>query len=650
MAFELRPYQREAVESVIAHVKKRTSACLIELATGAGKSLIVAELACFFAKVAPTKRVLCIAPSKELVEQNAEKYESYGFQASIFCASAGSKCLRNQVIFASPQTALKQIEKIAHLGVSAIIVDEAHGITPTMRNLIDSVREYKIRDKVINEKVRVIGMTATPYRMGTGYIYAADYTQEPAIHHDEDKAIDPYYSRLLYRVTAGSLVEQGFLSEVLVGDTGGDSYDTSGLKVDSMGKFTSASVNQTFNGNSKTERIVNKVVAQSENRMGVMFFGATISHAEEIASYLPEGEAHVITGKTSKKERAQKIASFKARKFKYLVNVDVLTTGFDAPHVDVVAILRATESASLYQQIIGRGLRLHPEKNEVLVLDYAENIKRHGLESDIFTPNIKAKKIGDKSQEIEVICPACGCISMKKRRSSPEFAGLAHDAFGNFIVAGTQVPSKWADGQPIEWTGTPLMIEIKNPMEVDEFGCHTTISMPMPAHYSRRCSNIEAYLQDGAPVPCGHRYAYKLCYHCGAENDIAARHCSECKERLIDPNEKLTEVAGRASYLSDGETREIYCESAKYEPHVSMAGKHSIKASYKTEIGKITAWHSINQFWIFSRIAFANGAEPTLVSDDYHECEGWTVAPKAIKVKKVVKNGLTKFEVKEVLF
>ena len=113
MTFTLRPYQQEAVYSVFDHIRRRLSPCLLELATGAGKSLIVAELAAYMAKAAPNKRVLCIAPSKELVEQNAAKFQAYGYQTSIYCASAGSKCLRHQVIFASPQTALKSIDKIA---------------------------------------------------------------------------------------------------------------------------------------------------------------------------------------------------------------------------------------------------------------------------------------------------------------------------------------------------------------------------------------------------------------------------------------------------------------------------------------------------------------------------------------------------------
>lgn len=110
----------------------------------------------------PTSGCCASRHQVELVEQNAEKFQAYGYQTSIYCASAGSKCLRHQRISASPQTALKSIGKIAHMGVSAIICDEAHGITKSMLELIKRVQEYELNGQRINELLRVIGMTATP--------------------------------------------------------------------------------------------------------------------------------------------------------------------------------------------------------------------------------------------------------------------------------------------------------------------------------------------------------------------------------------------------------------------------------------------------------------------------------------------------------
>ena len=632
MAFELRDYQQEAVDAVKLHVRKKTSPCLLELATGAGKSVIVAELARFFATAAPHKRVLCIAPSKELVEQNHSKYLAYGFPASIFCSSAGKKSLRQQVIYASPLTAIKQIEAIARLGISAIIIDEAHNDTQTVRDIVEGVRNYVEKGRQLNEKVRVIGMTATPYRMGTGFIYGIDASGDEEIYYDESSAINPYYSRLVYRVTAGYLISRGYLSQVIIGENS-DHYDTSTLETDSFGRISAESNARTFEGNSKTERIVRKVEQLSANRRGVMFFAATIQHAEEIAALLPE--SRIVTGKTNKTDRAKIIDDFKTMKFKYLINVSVLTTGFDAPHVDVVAILRATESAGLLQQIVGRGLRICDGKENCLILDYAENIERHGLQSDLFTPQIKTRIKKEEAEEITVRCPSCNCVTQKKRRNDPMYDGLEHDEFGNFLIAGTNLV---------------LTTQILDPSTKDEFGNIGTKEVPVPAHYSRRCSNQEAYIIDGKAVPCNHRFSLKLCPKCFAENDISARHCVECKERLVDPNKKLTEQAGFATVMQEGETREVICLGADYAEHTSPSGSKTLKATYKTELGAVTGWHSKKQHWIFNRLCKANSVNPDWVND-YSQCSGWKHAPKFVTLrKKLNSSGFVQFEVKAVRF
>lgn len=648
MSFTLRPYQENAVDAVIGHIKKRLSACLIELATGSGKSLIVAALAKYFQGVAPNKRVLCIAPSKELIEQNYAKYvQWYKEPASIYCASAGKKDLRHGVIFASPVTALKNIRTIAHLGISGIIVDEAHGVTPTMLELIKQIQEYEVNGAFPNEKVRIIGMTATPYRTGTGYIYASDHSGEEPIYYDDDKARDPYYSRLLYRVTAGELVAQGYLSKVKIGETE-DHYDTSKLETDRLGKFTSSSVAATFNGNTKTERIVNKVMAYSEGMMGVMFFASTISHAEEIAGYLPSASTRVITGKLKKSDRERYINEFKAQRIKYLVNVDVLTTGFDAPHADGLAILRATDSPGLLQQIIGRVLRLHPDKEFATIWDFAENISRHKLENDIFTPEIINKPVPGEAVPIQVECPSCHAVSMKKRRNDPNYDGVAHDRYGNFIIPGTERPTRFVDGEPVEWDGAIMTMQILDPTQVDEFGEVMKIDIPMPAHYSRRCNNPEAFVVKGVAVPCSHRFSLKICPKCFAENDIAARHCVDCKGRLVDPNGKLTDIAGFAALMDEGEIRRVKCFAASYEPWKTKEGSLSAKAVYRTEIGEITSWHKKTTN-TFSRLAQENMTIPEEVTD-YEECRKWIVAPKSITVQKRTDGDYTKFQVKQVHF
>src|SRR5690606_34261959 len=139
-------------------------------------------------------------------------------------------------------------------------------------------------------------------------------------------------------------------------------------------------------------------IAEKFERQGAMIFTASVKHAEEVLSYLPKEEAAIVLGDTEITERDQIVEDFKNKRFKYLVNVSVLTTGFDAPHVDVIAILRPTESNSLYQQIVGRGLRLAEGKTDCFVLDYT------GMGHDIYAPEISDKKPSKESDSVLVDC------------------------------------------------------------------------------------------------------------------------------------------------------------------------------------------------------------------------------------------------------
>jgi DNA repair protein RadD len=224
-----------------------------------------------------------------------------------------------------------------------------------------------------------------------------------------------------------------------------------------------------------TKAVTEQIIQLSEDRQGVMIFAATIDHAEEITGYLPADQTALITGITKIKKRDGLIAAFKAKKIKYLVNVSVLTTGFDAPHVDVIAILRPTQSISLFQQIVGRGLRLSPGKKDCLVLDYTNN----GY--NIFQPEIGEKKPTQDSIAVQIHCPQCDFANTFWGRKDTE---------GNILE-----------------------------------------------HFGRRCHGL-IDTREGE-VQCTYRFRFKHCPCCNQENDIAARQCQHCSETLIDPDDLL---------------------------------------------------------------------------------------------------------------
>lgn len=537
--YQLRDYQQDAVNAALDWITKSVEPCLLELATGAGKSLIVANIARAIHQQSG-KKILCMAPSKELVEQNGQKYKDYGYDCSFFGGGLG-KSLRHDVIFGTPDTIKNHLGSFGN-EFAAVIYDEAHRITPSVKKIIDSMR-------IANPQLRVIGMTATPYRLNDGYIFAYDEYNRSV---PEDQTKKPFFHSLVYRITAPELIARGFLTQPHADPTGDYSYDTSGIK------HTQAGYEKAFEGKGrKTSGIIADVVAHAHDRMGVMIFAATIKHGEECAASLPPELTRSIFGTTSKSDRQQIILDFKARKFKYLVNVAVLTTGFDAAHVDLVAILRATESASLLQQIIGRGMRLHDQKRDCLVLDYAENIERHQLESDLFTPIIQARHT-KKGVPMSVACSSCDAVNSFSARPNKE-------------------------EMPIDEAGFFCDLE-GNRIKTDD-------NQDYPAHFGRRCFGYQ--MNNGRAERCGQRWAFKACYECKHENDIAARFCSECKAELVDPNEKLRldfhKMKASPYAMSTDEVRSLHIQK-----HISKAGNETIKASYVTDYAKFDVWYQPN--------------------------------------------------------
>jgi DNA repair protein RadD len=521
---KLRDYQQECVDSIISKLKKSIEPIVIEAATGAGKSLIVAELARWLNQIAPNKKVLCFAPSKELIEQNTAKYLLTGKRASIFCASAGNKCLNHPVIFCSPLTTKNSIDKIASMPVSAVILDEAHTLTPTILSIIDAI-------KVHNPNCRIIGMTATPYRMNTGYIYEIDEWGDK-VH--ESKTKNPFFKQLVYRITAPQLIEQGFLTPPRVLDIE-QSYDTSQLHKNSMGNFESDELRMIFEGSSLTQKIIESVIFAAEESKGVMIFATTVDHAKEILKLLPSGDCRLVTGDTKKSEREEIIQMFKSKMFKYMVNVSCLTTGFDAPHVDLIAVLRPTESRGLYQQIIGRGTRLNDDKEYFAIMDFAGNIERHVLHPDnMFDPEIPEIYESKNSQGEIVICPECG---FQNENKIVEIKGKVISTL-----------RRCANIMPIEGIERPILSK----------------------HFTR----------------CTYYFKSRECDNCGSENDITARKCRKCRAVLISPDDKLSIGSGKkTTFQHDVETFEIL-------PHHSKSGNDGFKAIINGKYTKYFATHT----------------------------------------------------------
>lgn len=465
--YQLRDYQQHAVNNTVQYFRKRREPAVIVLPTGAGKSLVIAELA----RIA-NGRVLVLAHVKELVEQNYEKYASYGLTAGIFSAGLGKKDREQKVIFGSVQSVARASEDFFD-DFSLLVIDECHRVAEEGSTQYQDVIK-KLSER--NPKLCILGLTATPYRLGLGWIY--EYSSTGEIKTTKKR----FFKQCVYELPLSYMIKNKFLTLPVKVDIPVTCYDFSELSEKGTA-FTAAEVEEILKSQKRlTPFIIKNIIDITERfeRKGVMIFSGSVRHAKEILSYLPPEDSRLVVGETDLDERDEIIEDFKRKKFKYLVNVSVLTTGFDAPHVDVIAILRPTESNSLYQQIVGRGLRLSNEKKDCYILDYT------GMGHDIYAPEINDKKPAKDTVAVRIPCPACG---------------FENDFWGR----------------------------------VDEFG-------EIVEHFGRQCRGAKQNPETYTYTPCGYRFRFKICHSCGAENDITARTCEKCRAELMDADAKLKQA------------------------------------------------------------------------------------------------------------
>lgn len=541
--YTLRLYQQQAVDESVKWLKTSKEYGLIEAFTAAGKSMIVAEISRIISGMTG-KKVLVLQPNKELLSQNAAKYRLTGEPCSLFSASAGSKSVRHNVVFGTAVTVKNQLHSFCEK-FCLVILDEADdSLTPTVLTIIE-----KMRTK--NPNLRVLGLTSSPYKLGHGYIYGMDINGKPM---PEDKAKKPFFAKQIVHISGRQLLDDGYVSPVIIGGIN-EQYDTSMLKVNSMGKFATESVDQAFVGmGRKTSAIIGDVVNQSRDRKSVLIFAATHKHAQECFDSLPPGLSAIVTDKTTPKERDRIVRDFTACKLKYLVNVQVFTRGTDFPSLDAIALLRATESSALLHQIIGRGVRIAPGKKDCLLLDYAANIENHHPDGDLFNPEIKAWGDKKSGKPVIAICPSCNTENEFSARKNDD--GFAIDDNGYFV---------------------DLMGERIN----TDFG-------PMPGHVGRRCYGQS--LIHGEFVRCDYRWTFKPCPSCLAPNDISARYCIDCKAEIINPNDKLI-ADFRAMKRDPYQIQRDKVVSWEVKKTLSKAGEEMLKVDFVTEYRKFPVFY-----------------------------------------------------------
>ena len=398
---QLRDYQTATVQAIYAYLRRSQGNPCAVLPTGAGKTPVLATI-CRDAVTKWGGRVLVLAHVKELLQQAVDKLQAIcpDVDVGLYSAGLGSRQTDQSVIVAGIQSVYQRACELGPFNL--VIVDEAHLLPPEGEGMY---RQFLADAEVVNPKVRVIGLTATPFRMKTGMLCGPG----------------EILTEICYEVGVRELIVRGYLCPIISRGSR-EALDVSGLHI-RAGEFIGSEVEALMGSEERVQSAVDEIVTYTDpGRNSVLIFAAGVAHAHRIAKTLARKtgcDAAVVTGETPADERAQILDGFKAGTLKYLVNVNVLTTGFDAPNVDCVAMVRPTLSPGLYYQCVGRGLRVHPSKEECLFLDFGGNVLRHGPIDAIRPVGTKREGTGEApAKECTechalvaagyAVCPECG--------------------------------------------------------------------------------------------------------------------------------------------------------------------------------------------------------------------------------------------------
>ena len=467
-----RHYQKAAHDATWQYLSNQNGEPLIVLPTGAGKSLVIAMLVEQAREF--DARVIVLQHRKELIEQNAEKIQILlpKIKVGVYSAGLNSRDTNADVVCAGIQSVHSKAHEFGRREL--ILIDEVHLVSGND----DSMYGKFLADiRAINPRARMVGLTATPFRTGEGPICGKN----------------KLFQRICYEAFTGDLIREGFLCPV-TNKPADATVDTSKIKQRGS-EFISSEMAKAFDSGDKVALACGEIVAKCHDRHSVLVFSAGVEHAEHVADTLRTltGErVGLVTGDTLSIERVTTLADFKAGGLRWLVNCDVLTTGFDAPCIDAIAILRATMSPGLFAQIVGRGLRKHDKKTECLILDFGGNIARHGSIDDPnygrATPGSGSGGSGVEKNGRGKECLNCGIDVPSSDKECPE--------------CGFRFPDEPKDRHDETADDTSTLTGMPDPEQWEVVGCtwgiHTKRNAPQDAPRTLRVDyNVQPMDSDG---------------------------------------------------------------------------------------------------------------------------------------------------------
>lgn len=445
MAFELRPYQRQSIDDLLAYWGAGNGNPLIVLPTGAGKSLVIAALCQELLRDFPTMRICIVTHIRELIKQDHDELLALWPQApaGIYSAGMNRRDTKSQILFCGIQSVWKRTKEIGHFDL--LMVDEAHLVPrsagTTYRKFIDSLRDE-------TPDMRVVGLTATAFRLDSGKLHVGD---------------DRIFDDIVHDANVRDLIEQGYLCPLLSKGTA-QKLDVSGVGKRG-GDFIPGQLEIAVDKDWITRGAVDEIMQYGADRRAWLAFCSGVSHAGHVCEEIRRRgvSCETIVGDTPKEDRNRIIKSFRNGEIRCLTSVMVLATGFNVPHVDMIALLRPTQSAGLFVQQVGRGLRNADGKTDCLILDFAGNTKRHGPIDTIEGSDEAPKASGERDEETEKLIKAKDC---------PTCLTLVRPYVMKCPTCGYEWPAPVPKHEAVADEATPIISRIKPEwIEVDGMSC-----------------------------------------------------------------------------------------------------------------------------------------------------------------------------------
>lgn len=356
---ELRDYQIEPVAVGIEFFNtKKMAPSIIVAPTAFGKSIVIAHIAQGIGE-----KVLVIQPSKELLEQNYNKLITLGGSASIYSAAMGEKEI-GDITYATIGSIINIAWKFRELGITKVIIDECDRYprdkNGQLRKFIDSLKA-----------THVLGLTATPLKLQTNMGDTGPYSKLVMLTNRSKYGI--FFKHIIYVSQIQDIVERGFWTPL---EYQSYDFDTGALVYNSTGaEYTNDSIVRAYENQNLQDKIIKKV-HELYDRKSILVAVPTIEQATILAGRIPS--AAVVHGETPKSERDRIIEEFRSQKIRVIVQVNVLTVGFDYPELDCLITARPTASISWWYQFVGRGTRIHNNKQNCLVVDFVGSLEKFG--------------------------------------------------------------------------------------------------------------------------------------------------------------------------------------------------------------------------------------------------------------------------------